>query len=272
MNGAAAPVINAVDLWRSYGRRRKRIEAVQGVSFQASRGEIFGLIGPDGAGKTSVIQMLAGVLEIHKGSAQIDGIDVAVDPEAVKEHVGYMPQGLGINLYESLTAAENIEFFRDLRKLPEDVYQRNRAELLAVTRLGPFVGRRARELSGGMRQKLALICALIHLPDVLLLDEPTTGVDPISRQDFWQIIWRIVQERKVTVLLSTSYMDEAERCHRIGLMHAGELIHQGDPEDLKAMVSDRYARIVAVPQRQAVKILHGRSSPRRSSGKKYESA
>jgi ABC-type multidrug transport system ATPase subunit len=259
MNGAATPVIEAAGLWRSHGRRRKRVDAVRGVSFQAGRGEIFGLIGPDGAGKTSVIQMLAGVLEIHKGCAKVDGIDVAADPETVKEHVGYMPQGLGVNLYESLTAAENIEFFRDLRKLPEDLYQRNRTELLTVTRLAPFVHRRARELSGGMRQKLALICALIHLPDVLLLDEPTTGVDPISRQDFWQIIWHIVQERKVTVLLSTSYMDEAERCHRIGLMHAGELIRQGDPEDLKATVSGRYARIVATPQREAVKMLQRRS-------------
>jgi ABC-type multidrug transport system ATPase subunit len=258
MNGLT-PVIDAIDLWRSHGRRRKRIEAVRGVSFQARRGEIFGLIGPDGAGKTSVIQMLAGVLEIHKGAAKVDGIDVGSDPEAVKAHVGYMPQGLGVNLYETLTASENIEFFRDLRRLPEEMYQRNRAELLKMTRLEPFIRRRARELSGGMRQKLALICALIHLPDVLLLDEPTTGVDPISRQEFWEIIRRIIQDRKVTVLLSTSYMDEAERCDQVGLMHRGKLIQQGGPEDLRARVSGRYARMVAEPQRQAVKILRGRS-------------
>jgi ABC-2 type transport system ATP-binding protein len=258
MNGDASPVIDAVDLWRSHGRRSRRIEAVRGVSFQARRGEIVGLIGPDGAGKTSVIQMLAGVLAIHKGAATVDGIDVTSDPEAVKAHVGYMPQGLGVNLYENLTAAENIDFFRDLRGLPDELYRRNRAELLRMTRLEPFMTRRARELSGGMRQKLALICALIHLPDVLLLDEPTTGVDPISRQDFWQIIRRIVQERKVTVLLSTSYMDEAERCHHVGLMHAGKLIEQGVPEDLTGRVVGRHARIVAEPQRQAVRILRGR--------------
>ncbi len=258
MNGDAAPVIDAVDLWRSHGRRNRRIDAVRGVSFQARRGEIVGLIGPDGAGKTSVIQMLAGVLEIHKGAATVDGIDVASDPEAVKEHVGYMPQGLGVNLYESLTAAENIDFFRDLRKLPEDLYQRNRAELLRMTCLEPFMTRRARELSGGMRQKLALICALIHLPDVLLLDEPTTGVDPISRQEFWQIIRRLVHERKVTILLSTSYMDEAERCHRVGLMHEGKLIEQGRPEDLTGRVVGRYARMIAEPQRLAVRTLRGR--------------
>ena len=142
--------------------------------------------------------MLAGVLTIDKGVATIDGIDVAVHPEAVKARVGYMPQGLGVNLYESLTAS------RKYRVLPRSTQASRRRlsaqplRLLAVTRLEPFVHRRARELSGGMRQKLALICALIHLPDVLLLDEPTTGVDPISRQEFWQIIWRIVQERQVT--------------------------------------------------------------------------
>ena len=259
MNGAPEPVLRALDLWRSHGRRRKRVEAVRGVSFEAHRGEIFGLIGPDGAGKTSVIQMLAGVLGIQKGSATVDGIDVAADPEAVKAHVGYMPQGLGVNLYESLTVGENVEFFRDLRQLPERAYQANRAELLSVTRLTPFLERRARELSGGMRQKLALICALIHLPDVLLLDEPTTGVDPISRLEFWQIIRRIVQERKVTVLLSTSYMDEAERCHRVGLMHAGTLIRVGTPEELRRQVSGRCVRLVAEPQREAVQILHDRN-------------
>src|SRR6187200_395046 len=125
MNAGAVRVIDAIDLRRSHGRWRKRVDAVRGVSFHVDRGEIFGLIGPDGAGKTSIIQMLAGVLDIHKGSATIEGVDVAADPEAVKTRVGYMPQGLGINLYDTLTAGENIEFFRDLRKLPEDVYARN---------------------------------------------------------------------------------------------------------------------------------------------------
>ena len=196
------PVLEVRDLWRSYGRFR-RVPAVRGVSFAVQAGQIFGLIGPDGAGKTSIIQTLAGVLRPHRGSAWVEGLDVMTDSERVKQCVGYMPQGLGSNLYESLTVDENIEFFRDLRELPAEVYRTNRAELLAATRLEPFLGRRAANLSGGMRQKLALICTLIHLPDVLLLDEPTTGVDPVSRQEFWQIIRRVVEDRGTTVLLST---------------------------------------------------------------------
>jgi ABC-type multidrug transport system ATPase subunit len=257
MSPAPQLVIEVKGLWRFYGRK-KQVEAVRNVSFEVHRGEIFGLIGPDGAGKTSVIQVLAGVLDAHRGSASVEGIDVVASPEAVKSQVGYMPQGLGVNLYESLTAGENIEFFRDLRRLPEEIYQRNRSDLLNMTRLEPFVQRRAGNLSGGMRQKLALICTLIHLPDVLLLDEPTTGVDPISRQEFWQIIRRLVEEREVTVLLSTSYMDEAERCHRVALMHSGVIIEQGTPESIKGKATGQYAKIMAEPQTAALRILQGR--------------
>jgi ABC-2 type transport system ATP-binding protein len=225
-------VLDVRDLRRSYGRFT-RVEAVRGVTFNARRGQIYGLIGPDGAGKTTVIQMLAAVLRPHGGTALVAGLDVVAAGEAVKQRIGYMPQGLGSNLYDSLTVRENIEFFRELRKLPEDIYQANRAELLAMTRLTPFLERRAVNLSGGMRQKLALICTLIHLPDVLLLDEPTTGVDPISRQEFWQIIGRLVEQRGATVLVSTSYLDEAERCHRIALMHAGTIVAEGTPDDVR---------------------------------------
>ncbi len=250
----AASVIDVRGLRRTYGWL-KRVDAVRGVSFAVRRGEIFGLIGPDGAGKTSIIQMLAGVLTPHGGSASVDGLDVVAEADRVKQRVGYMPQGLGSNLYESLTVHENIEFFRDLRRLPSDVYNRNRAELLAATRLTPFLDRRAQNLSGGMRQKLALVCTLIHLPDVLLLDEPTTGVDPISRQDFWQIIRRIVDERGATVLLSTSYMDEAERCHRIALVHAGTTLVEGTPAEVRKTATGRYACLVADPQPKALRVL-----------------
>jgi ABC-2 type transport system ATP-binding protein len=250
----ARPVIEVRTLSRGYGRFT-RVAAVQDVSFNACRGEIFGLIGPDGAGKTSIIQVLAGVLRPHGGSAFVDGLDVVAASEQVKRRVGYMPQGLGSNLYDSLTVDENIQFFRDLRALPSEVYRRNRDELLAVTRLEPFLDRRAALLSGGMRQKLALICTLIHLPDILLLDEPTTGVDPISRQEFWQIIGRLVEERCATVLVSTSYMDEAERCHRIGLLHAGTVIAEGTPDEVKRRASGRFARLTAVPQTRALRLL-----------------
>ena len=220
------------DLHRTYGRWKK-VEAVAGVSFDVAPGEVFGLIGPDGAGKTSIMQVLAGVLKLHGGSAAVMGLDVRANGEAVRRIVGYMPQGLGSNLYESLTVHENIEFFRDLRQLPADVYERNRTELLAATRLESFLDRRVAQLSGGMRQKLALICTLIHLPDVLLLDEPTTGVDPISRREFWQIIQRLVAASGATVLLSTSYMDEAERCDRIALVHGGRIVATGAPDAVR---------------------------------------
>jgi ABC-2 type transport system ATP-binding protein len=158
-------------------------------------------------------------------------------------------------LYESLTVDENIEFFRDLRQLPPETYRANRDELLAATRLAPFLNRPAGNLSGGMRQKLALICTLIHLPDVLLLDEPTTGVDPISRQEFWQIIRRVVEDRGTTVLLSTSYMDEAERCHRIALLHGGTIVAEGTPEVVRQQATGRFARLTAEPQPLALAIL-----------------
>jgi ABC-type multidrug transport system ATPase subunit len=258
MSPDAGSVLDVRGLRRSYGRRSHRVEAVRDVSLRVGRGEIFGLIGPDGAGKTSIIQILAGVLSSEGGSASVAGIDVAAAPEAVKRRIGYMPQGLGINLYDSLTVDENIEFFRELRQLPEDVYRTNRADLLGMTRLTPFLDRRAGNLSGGMRQKLALICTLIHLPDVLLLDEPTTGVDPISRQDFWQIIRRVVEERAATVLLSTSYMDEAERCHRIALLHAGAIVAEGTPQAVRDQATGRYATMTAEPQREALEILRQR--------------
>jgi ABC-type multidrug transport system ATPase subunit len=247
LDSARECVLDVRDLRRSYGWI-KPVEAVRGVSFRARRAEIYGLIGPDGAGKTSVIQMLAAVLRPHGGSASVAGLDVVTAAEAIKHRIGYMPQGLGSNLYDSLTVRENIEFFRDLRKLPADVYRTNSAELLAMTRLAPFLDRRAINLSGGMRQKLALICALIHLPDILLLDEPTTGVDPISRQEFWQIIGRLVEERGATVLVSTSYMDEAERCHRIALMHAGRIVAEGTPDDVRRGAKGRTAAPAQSPQ------------------------
>jgi ABC-2 type transport system ATP-binding protein len=234
---AEPPRIEVNRLCRSY--RRGRIRAVRDVSFEVPRGEVFGLIGPDGAGKTSVLQVLAGVLRADSGAVRVAGVDVVRDPEAVKEAIGYMPQGLGLNLYDSLTVQENIEFFRDLRRVERKQYDDNRERLLRMTRLERFLDRPAGALSGGMRQKLALICTLIHLPDVLLLDEPTTGVDPISRRDFWSIIHTLVVSRGVTVLMTTAYMDEAERCHRVSLMHDGAVIAAGRPDELTAGLAGR---------------------------------
>jgi len=240
-------VIRVAGLHKRYARGK--VHAVRGISFDVHRGRVLGLIGPDGAGKTSIIQILAGVLSADGGSASISGIDVLRKPERVKPLIGYMPQGLGLNLYDSLSVAENIEFFRALRQVPEAAYRENRARLLAMTRLAPFLDRPAGNLSGGMRQKLALICTLIHLPDILLLDEPTTGVDPLSRRDFWTIIHDLVTRRGVTVLLSTAYMDEAERCHHVLLLHQGEVIAEGAPDMLAQALPGRLVTIGgAAPQ------------------------
>ena len=238
VDDAPGPV--AVNDVRGLGKSyRGRAAAVSGVTFEVRAGEVFGLIGPDGAGKTSVLQILAGVLSAGAGEARVAGVDIVRNPEGVKPLIGYMPQGLGLNLYDALTVQENIEFFRDLRGVPRKAYVANRDQLLGMTRLAPFLTRPAGKLSGGMRQKLALICTLIHLPDVLLLDEPTTGVDPISRRDFWSIIHRLVTTRGVTVLLTTSYMDEAERCHRVSLMHGGVLVGTGAPDILTGELAGR---------------------------------
>ncbi len=243
-------MIRVADLHKQYSRGK--VHAVRGVSFDVHRGRVLGLIGPDGAGKTSIIQILAGVLSANAGHASVAGIDVLRQPERVKPLVGYMPQGLGLNLYDSLSVAENIEFFRALRLVPDTEYRENRARLLAMTRLEPFLDRPAGKLSGGMRQKLALICTLIHLPDILLLDEPTTGVDPLSRRDFWTIIHDLVTRRGVTVLLSTAYMDEAERCHHVLLLHQGEVIAEGAPDALAAALPGRLVAVGgAAPQRVA---------------------
>jgi ABC-type multidrug transport system ATPase subunit len=224
------PIIAVHDLAKMYGTS----PAIQGISFTIRAGEVFGLLGPDGAGKSSLMQILAGVLRPDGGAATVAGKDVVADPEAVKNRIGFMPQGLGLNLYDNLSVQENIEFFGDLREVPAAVFQENQAELLRITRLEPFVDRPAAQLSGGMRQKLALCCTLIHLPQIIFLDEPTTGVDPISRRDFWLIINRLVVERGTTVLMTTSYIDEAERCHRVALLHHGKIIAQGSPANLQA--------------------------------------
>ena len=254
---SSGAVIEVSGLSKRYGRRHP-VQAVEDVSFWVEKGQVFGLIGPDGAGKTSVLQVLAGVLRADRGTAVVSGIDVRRDPEAVKSVIGYMPQGLGLSLYDKLSVAENIDFARDLRRVPEREFRENRDRLLAMTRLSGVLDRPAGKLSGGMRQKLALICTLIHLPDILLLDEPTTGVDPVSRRDFWTIIHDLVTRRAATVLLTTSYMDEAERCHAMAMMHGGRIIARGTPDSLAASLSGTLVRIRGVRPEPAVKALEGR--------------
>lgn len=209
------------------------VVAIDSLDLTVAEGEIFGLVGPDGAGKTTTMRMLTGILPPTSGSAVVAGCDVTGNSEALKEHIGYMSQRFG--LYPDLTVSENIEFYADIYSVP----QRGRAEkierLLGFSNLTPFKQRLAGNLSGGMKQKLGLACALIHTPRVLFLDEPTNGVDPVSRRDFWRILYQLVREG-VTIFVSTAYLDEAERCNRLALLHQGRLLGLGTPDEVKALM------------------------------------
>jgi ABC-2 type transport system ATP-binding protein len=212
---------------RGLVRRFGAVTALDGLSFEVARGELYGLVGPDGAGKTTAIRALAGLVRLDGGEARVLGVDPAGG--RVRERLGLMPQQY--SLYRDLSVGENLRFFSRLYVLPRRTFRERAERLLAITRLGPFVDRRADALSGGMYKKLALACALLHEPEVLLLDEPTNGVDPVSRRELWALLHDFVHGG-MTVLVSTPYMDEAERCHRVGLVHRGKLLLEGEPRDL----------------------------------------
>jgi ABC-2 type transport system ATP-binding protein len=204
--------------------------AVNNLNLEIEEGEICGLVGPDGAGKTTTMRLLTAILEPTEGEAWIDGHHIIKDSELLKENIAYMPQRFG--LYEDLTVIENINFYADIYGVTEEARKPQIERLLEFTNLGAFTSRLARNLSGGMKQKLGLACALIHKPRVLFLDEPTNGVDPVSRRDFWQILYQLLKE-KVTIFFSTAYLDEAERCKRIGLIHKGNLLKYDIPSNIK---------------------------------------
>ncbi|WP_242346209.1 ABC transporter ATP-binding protein [Anaeromyxobacter terrae] len=225
----AAPALSARGLSRRFGA----VTALDGLTFEVARGELYGLVGPDGAGKTTAIRALAGLIRLDGGEARVLGL--AADDHAVRERVGLMPQQF--SLYRDLSVGENLRFFSRVFVLPREVYRRRAERLLEITRLGPFLDRRADALSGGMYKKLALACALLHEPEVLLLDEPTNGVDPVSRRELWALLHEFVHGG-MTVLVSTPYMDEAERCGRVGLMNRGRLLLEGAPPALIAGFRD----------------------------------
>ena len=218
--------IKAASLTRNFGD----LAAVDNLSFQIEEGEIFGLVGPDGAGKTTTIRLLTGILEPTAGDAWVCEKHIVKQSEALKENIAYMSQRFG--LYEDLTVIENIEFYADLYCVPSEQRPARLNRLFEFSGLAPFKKRLARNLSGGMKQKLGLVCALIHTPKVLFLDEPTNGVDPVSRRDFWRILYQLLKE-KVTILFSTCYLDEAERCKRVGLIHKGRLLRCDVPANIK---------------------------------------
>jgi ABC-2 type transport system ATP-binding protein len=237
MSDAAAPVVVVEGLTKRFAE----VTAVDGLSFTVTRGEIFGLVGPDGCGKTATMRMLAGVMRPDGGRIMVNEIDVAADPEQVRSHVSYMPQRFG--LYEDLTVDENIRFYADLFDVPTRLRDERAERLLSASGMTQFRSFLAGQLSGGMKQKLGLTCALVHTPQVLLLDEPTTGVDPVSRRDFWRILYGL-REEGVTILITTAYLDEAERCNRLALLHSGRMLHCDTPAALKQRMP---GTVLAIP-------------------------
>ncbi len=214
-------------------RSFKKIVALREVDLCIQRSEIFGLVGPDGAGKTTMLRLLAAVMTPTSGSVTVAGHDSVKDAEEIRAHVGYMPQKF--SLYGDLSVRENLEFYADIFGVHGDERERRFEQVLSFAHMSDITDRRARQLSGGMQKKLGLACTLIHRPDVLLLDEPTTGVDPVSRREFWDLLTEL-HIQGTTIVVSTPYMDEAERCNRIGLLFKGQLIECGTPREIKAMV------------------------------------
>jgi ABC-2 type transport system ATP-binding protein len=219
-------VIDIRNLRKVFGDRA----AVNDLSLTIGRGELFGLVGPDGAGKTTIMRLLAAILKPTSGDALVAGHSILKEGELIKEKIGYMSQRFG--LYEDLTVMENIGFYADLYDVPQRERPARTERLLGFSNLTPFKDRLAGNLSGGMKQKLGLACALIHTPEILFLDEPTSGVDPVSRRDFWRILYDLLKER-ITVVISTAYLDEAERCTRIGLIHNGDILVADEPSNIK---------------------------------------
>ncbi len=240
-------LIEATDLHKSFGHTL----AVNGVSLSVRAGEAYGLVGPDGAGKTTTLRLLVGVLSLDAGAVRVGGYDVARQTEQARAGVGYLAQRF--SLYGDLTVVENLRFFGQVRGVSGTALDRRAAELLKFVGLTGFETRRADQLSGGMKQKLGLACALVHQPKVLLLDEPTGGVDPVTRQDFWQLIIRLLAD-DAAVVVSTPYMDEAVRCNRLGFMHSGRLLTEGSPRELTATMNGRVLELAAHPKDKA-KIL-----------------
>jgi ABC-2 type transport system ATP-binding protein len=239
---------------QSLTRRFKKVVAVDSLDLAIRRGEIFGLVGPDGAGKTTTIRLLCAIMSPSDGSATVAGFDVEKDAEEIKKRIGYMAQRF--NLYGDLSVMENLNFFADIFAVSGEVRRERIAQLLAFARLTEFKDRRAAQLSGGMQKKLALACTLIHEPEVLFLDEPTTGVDPVSRREFWDILSDL-HLRGVTLFVSTPYMDEAERCSRVGLMFEGDMIVCDTPEQVKDLISGELIELRPDDLRRARDLVAG---------------
>lgn len=243
-------IVIAEHLTRKFGE----LTAVQDLNLDIAEGEIFALVGPDGAGKTTTLRMLCGLMDPTEGRAVVTGLDVAKRPDDVKDHIGYMAQRFG--LYTDLTVEENMNFYGDLFGILGQEREDLATQLLRMTRMEPFRKRPAGKLSGGMKQKLALMCSLLHKPRVLFLDEPTNGVDPVSRRDFWAILYQLVRDG-LTVVVATAYLDEAERANRVGLMHLGKMIRCDSPTALRNELEEACYSVTSSDNRKTRALLTG---------------
>jgi len=258
-SNANAPVLVFEDVYKSFLLKQKKIHALKGVTFQVKPGIVTGLIGLDGAGKTTLMRLATGLLIPDKGKIETLGVNITSDNNdsiIIQSKIGYMPQRFG--LYEDLTVQENMDLFADLQGIPVSHRRQRYDSLLHMAGLKPFTSRLAGRLSGGMKQKLGLICTLVSRPEFLLLDEPTVGVDPVSRRELWQIIYHLVDEEKASVLISTSYLDEAERCAEVLLMHKGKIIGQDKPSYFTNQVQGRtfLVKATGMSKRNLQQILH----------------
>ena len=233
-------------------KRFGSISAVDSLSLSVAEGELFGLIGPDGAGKTTTLRMLAAIMDPTGGDAWVMGRHTTREAEALKEEIGYMSQRF--SLYPDLTVTENLLFYADIYGVPSKMRTEKIEKLLNFSNLTPFKRRQAGKLSGGMKQKLGLACALVHTPKVLFLDEPTNGVDPVSRRDFWRILNQLLKDR-VTIFVTTAYLDEADRCHRVGLIHKGKLLACDTPNALRSLMQGTILELRTSDPRRAARIL-----------------
>ncbi|HLX45057.1 MAG TPA: ABC transporter ATP-binding protein [Bryobacteraceae bacterium] len=241
-------IIQAQNLTRKFGD----LTAVDHLNLEVNEGEIFGLVGPDGAGKTTTMRLLCGLMDPTEGKAIVAGHDVSRELDQMKDQIGYMAQRFG--LYTDLTVAENMAFYADLFAIIGREREELSARLLRMTRMDPFQNRPAGKLSGGMKQKLALMCTLLHKPKVLFLDEPTNGVDPVSRRDFWAILYQLVRDG-LTVFVTTAYLDEAERANRVGFMYQGKLIRCDTPGNLKHSLDEQVFQVQSTDRRKTIEVL-----------------